>query len=212
VEYPCEKPYFFCESETQSGGRVIELVNGEHLDHLLGDTPDEMRPPSMVVFFDSSDSTCMRKFSKLQLQKNAEEVQRERTEEKTERKEKERAKRSKERKCLKVLPPRERLLVGKYDNFLASRRPWFKFTPERSQEREREREERREERKERDEHAEIWPLALACHRVHPWCFYLETVQGIPRGANVPTARLILLQSLYPGFTERERERERESAL
>lgn len=87
----------------EMGGRVTELVNGEHLDHLLGDTPDEMRPPSVVVFFDSSDGTCMRKFNKLKLQKNAEEV----------------------------LPPRERLLIAKYDTFLASRRPWFKFTPER---------------------------------------------------------------------------------
>ena len=30
--------------------RVIDLTNGQHFDYLLQDTPDELRPPSLIMF------------------------------------------------------------------------------------------------------------------------------------------------------------------
>jgi len=84
------------------GGRVIDLMSAEVFDDLLKDTPDEMRPPSVVAFYDSSDTQCMEDFAKLDWDHLAE----------------------------KQLPARERLMVARYDMFAAKRRIWFKFTPE----------------------------------------------------------------------------------
>lgn len=87
--------------KTEIGGRVIDLVNGEHFDDVLRDTPDEMRPGGIVVFFGSS--TCQKEYDDLQLGA----------------------------KASTVLPHRSRLFIGRYDMDAAPKRAWYKFTPER---------------------------------------------------------------------------------
>ncbi|GBG25971.1 Hypothetical Protein FCC1311_021912 [Hondaea fermentalgiana] len=82
--------------------RVIDLVNAIHFDDLMQDTPDEMRPPSVVVFYDSNDDSCMAKYSELNWDQLAE----------------------------RELPARERLMTARYDMHAAPRRAWYKFTPE----------------------------------------------------------------------------------
>ena len=49
----------------ETGGRVIELINGEFFDDHLRDTPDHMRPPSVVAFYNSFDPQCMERFNNL---------------------------------------------------------------------------------------------------------------------------------------------------
>ncbi|KAH9262757.1 hypothetical protein BASA82_000213 [Batrachochytrium salamandrivorans] len=82
------------------GGRVIHLVSGQHFDNLLQDTPDELRPPSVILF--TGYNTCPDSDSKLGFTSMAE----------------------------TKLPSRERLLVASYDMDANPVRGWFKFTPE----------------------------------------------------------------------------------
>lgn len=84
------------------GGRVLELVNGEHYDDLLQDTPDELRPPSVIAFY-GHKSCPMSKLADLEFKHKAE----------------------------FELPARERLFMAKYDVDAAPHRAWYKFTPER---------------------------------------------------------------------------------
>jgi len=84
------------------GSRVIDLVNALHFDDLMQDTPDEIRPPSVVVFYDSNDNTCMEKYDSLGWDNLAE----------------------------SKLPARERLMTARYDMYAAPRRAWYKFIPE----------------------------------------------------------------------------------
>lgn len=87
--------------KVQIGGRVLELFNGEHFDALLRDTPDELRPPSLIAFY--GHKTCPGAYKKLNFQHFAE----------------------------RSLPSRERLMIAKYDIDAAPKRAWFEFTPER---------------------------------------------------------------------------------
>jgi len=84
-------------------GRVVELMNGEHFDNLMQDTPDEMRPPSLVLFFNHTDAACMETVAGLEYKRQAE----------------------------TSLPSRERLLVTKYNMHAAPKRIWFTLEPER---------------------------------------------------------------------------------
>jgi len=84
------------------GARVVDLINGIHFDDILQDSPHEIRPPSVVVFYDSNSAKCMQEFNKLRLDSMAE----------------------------RDLPARERLFISRYDTYSAPRRAWFKFTPE----------------------------------------------------------------------------------
>ena len=66
---------------------MIDLLNGEHFDDILQDTPDELRPGSIVVFYRSQDDKCWDAFQEMNLIYTAE----------------------------NQLPARERLMVAKYD-------------------------------------------------------------------------------------------------
>lgn len=48
------------------GGRVIDLFNGEHFDVIMRDTPDEMRPPSLIAFH--GYKSCPGEFNALHFQ------------------------------------------------------------------------------------------------------------------------------------------------
>jgi len=82
------------------GERVVDLMSGIHFDNLLQDTPDEMRPPSVILF--TGFETCPDADAKFKFRKTAE----------------------------TVLPSRERLLLAVYDMDASPHRSWFKFTPE----------------------------------------------------------------------------------
>mmetsp|Transcript_18492 Transcript_18492/g.30145 ORF Transcript_18492/g.30145 Transcript_18492/m.30145 type:complete len:616 (+) Transcript_18492:1-1848(+) len=82
--------------------RVMDLVHGQHFDTILQDTPDDVRPPGVVVFYNSDDETCMKKYKALRWDNLAE----------------------------TVLPARERLFTARYDTYAAPKRVWYKFTPE----------------------------------------------------------------------------------
>lgn len=82
------------------GERVIELMSGIHFDNLLQDTPDELRPPSVILF--KGFKTCPKVDKLLRFTELAE----------------------------TRLPSRERLLIATYDLDANLKRAWFKFTPE----------------------------------------------------------------------------------
>ncbi len=84
------------------GGRSVDLFHGEHFDDILRDTPDDLRPPGVVIFWDSKDKECSDSFHSLGWRRTAE----------------------------TVFPSRERLFVAQYDMYSAPRRAWYKFTPE----------------------------------------------------------------------------------
>ena len=84
------------------GGRVVDLFNGAHFDDLLRDTPDDIRPPSIILFHDSQDTSCQEKVKGMNYQHAAE----------------------------NKFPSRERLLIAEYDTYSAPKRAWYKFTPE----------------------------------------------------------------------------------
>ncbi|KAH9251940.1 hypothetical protein BASA81_010144 [Batrachochytrium salamandrivorans] len=81
--------------------RVIRLISGLHFDHLLQDTPDELRPPAVVLFtgFESCDQSNGG-FAWFDTLAETE------------------------------LPARERLLVASYDLDASPVRAWYRFTPE----------------------------------------------------------------------------------
>eukprot|EP01084_Bolivina_argentea_P051963 95497_1 len=85
------------------GSRVMDLMNGEHFDNILQDTSDRMRPPSIVLFYDPSDSECLTTFNAMDYQDNVE----------------------------YNLPSRGFLFAGKYDTNAAPQRLWYKWVPER---------------------------------------------------------------------------------
>jgi hypothetical protein len=82
------------------GGRVTDLTNGQHFDNLMQDTPDELRPPSLIMFY--GHKRCPEFDAEHQFTGAAE----------------------------ASLPSRERLMIAKYDLDSAPVRAWFKFTPE----------------------------------------------------------------------------------
>jgi hypothetical protein len=82
------------------GERVTDLTSGVHFDNLLQDTPDELRPPSLIFFH--GFETCPDADKELKFTLLAE----------------------------SKLPARERLLIAKYDLDASPTRAWFKFTPE----------------------------------------------------------------------------------
>ena len=100
-------------------GRVIDLVHGEMFDDIMRDTPDELRPGSVIAFYRSATGSgakdrttaenyarsngCRRAYAKLGFESAAE----------------------------SALPARERLAVFRYDMDAAPHRAWYKFTPER---------------------------------------------------------------------------------
>ena len=83
--------------------RITDLMNGEHFDDMLRDTPDYMRPPSIVLFINTSDHECMDEFNKMDY----------------------------ENSIVQHLPSRAFLFAAKYDMWAAPRRLWYKFIPER---------------------------------------------------------------------------------
>lgn len=84
------------------GGRVIDILNGKHFDEILEETPDGMRPPGVVLFYDSFNEECSDEASIV------EELL----------------------KDTSVLPDREGLMVGRYDMVANELRTWYEFTPE----------------------------------------------------------------------------------
>eukprot|EP01084_Bolivina_argentea_P110353 197073_1 len=84
-------------------GRVMDLMNGEHFDDILRDTPYPMRPPSIILFWDSTDPICSRKKEAFDF----EDVVRFR------------------------LPSRAHLFASIYDMGVAPKRTWYKWIPER---------------------------------------------------------------------------------
>lgn len=84
------------------GGRVADLVNGIHFDSILQDSPDDIRPAGVVVFYNSRDSECVKKYNALRWDNIAE----------------------------TKLPSRDMLFTARYDMYAAPRRAWYKFTPE----------------------------------------------------------------------------------
>eukprot|EP01084_Bolivina_argentea_P182589 315170_1 len=87
----------------ETGGRVIDLLNGEFFDEHLRDTPDHMRPPAVVAFFDSFDAECTQKYQDLDFEDTA----------------------------TFQLPSRAFLFTARYDMGSAPKRTWYKFIPER---------------------------------------------------------------------------------
>lgn len=93
----------FCAARNiETGGRVVDLYNGEHFDDILRDTPSKLRPGSLVAFFRSGDSECARAFEALGYRAAAE----------------------------TRLPARERLMIAKYDMDLHASRLLTEFSPE----------------------------------------------------------------------------------
>lgn len=89
-------------AKPEVGGRVVDLLNGEHFDDVLRDTPDELRPGGVVVFYRGSNADCRDRFDALKLQSVAE----------------------------TRLPARERLMVARYDIDLQGKRQRTDFSPE----------------------------------------------------------------------------------
>ena len=87
----------------QVGGRVVDLMHGLHFDDIQIDTPNGMRPAAAVLFHRSDDAACSRKVRALDFEGKMEG---------------------------KHTPTRVRLFAAKYDMDLASKRTWYKFTPE----------------------------------------------------------------------------------
>eukprot|EP01083_Nonionella_stella_P280686 954852_1 len=87
----------------EAGGRVIDLINGEFFDEHLRDTPDHMRPPSIVAFHDSFDKVCSEKYQSLDFEDTVQ----------------------------YQLPSRAFLFASKYNMGAAPKRTWYKFIPER---------------------------------------------------------------------------------
>jgi len=85
------------------GGRVMDLMNGEHFDNILQDTPDAMRPPAIVLFYDPSDAQCQAVVNQLDFTDNVQ----------------------------FKLPSRAFLYAAKYDMNAAPKRTWYKWIPER---------------------------------------------------------------------------------
>ncbi|KAH9256056.1 hypothetical protein BASA81_005832 [Batrachochytrium salamandrivorans] len=83
------------------GGRINDLVSGVHFDNLMQDTPDELRPPSIILFhgFESCPNARDKEFKFQSLSESK-------------------------------LPSRERLMIAEYDMDSSPKRAWFKFTPE----------------------------------------------------------------------------------
>eukprot|EP01084_Bolivina_argentea_P092801 166936_1 len=89
--------------QLQTGGRVIDLINAEFFDEHLRDTPDLMRPPSIVAFYNSFDKECLSKYESFDFEDIVE----------------------------FQLPSRAWLFAAKYDIGAAPKRTWYKFIPER---------------------------------------------------------------------------------
>jgi len=83
--------------------RVVDLMNGEHFDDILRDTPNKMRPPSIVLFYNTTTSACNDEFRLLNFENNV----------------------------INYLPSRAFLFASQYDVNAAPQRLWYKFTPER---------------------------------------------------------------------------------
>lgn len=84
------------------GGRILDIVNGKHFDEILEETPDSMRPPGLLVFYDYSNKTCMDIYQNIGFESFVK----------------------------KYYPFREQLMVGRYDTYSNEQRTWYEFTPE----------------------------------------------------------------------------------
>ena len=85
------------------GSRVVDLLNGLHFDDIMIDTPNGMRPPSVVLFFRSQNAECARAAKKLGFSELVEGPS---------------------------TPTASRLAAFKYDMDIVPKRAWYKFTPE----------------------------------------------------------------------------------
>jgi len=86
--------------KVRMGERVIDLTSAVHFDNLMQDTPDELRPPSLIMFH--GFETCPDADQNLHFRQLSE----------------------------TKLPSRERLMTATYDIDANPVRAWFKFTPE----------------------------------------------------------------------------------
>eukprot|EP00466_Bigelowiella_natans_P017071 jgi/Bigna1/146598/aug1.117_g21306 len=84
------------------GGRVVDLLNGEHFDDILKDTPDPLRPAGLVLFYRSKDAACAKAYEAMNYRRHAE----------------------------NDLPGRERIFIAKYDMDLHDKRLKTAFSPE----------------------------------------------------------------------------------
>lgn len=82
------------------GARWVDLFNGMQFDDHLKDTPDELRPPSLVVFY--GHKSCPKALNDINFEYNSE----------------------------NTLPAQERLSIFRYNIDAAPVRAWYKFTPE----------------------------------------------------------------------------------
>lgn len=84
------------------GGRVIDILNGKHFDEIQNETPDEIRPPMVILFHDSQDKKCTHDTGIIDINFLSE----------------------------TLLPSREKLAIGSYDISANKMRTWYDFTPE----------------------------------------------------------------------------------
>lgn len=83
-----------------SGGRVVEVLNGQHFDEILQETPYELRPSSFIFFYDSSLRICLGQLGYYQELSET------------------------------IFPPRENVFLGKYDFKAVKERTWYDFVSE----------------------------------------------------------------------------------
>eukprot|EP01083_Nonionella_stella_P048552 129698_1 len=99
----CSDDYSAWTPPIETGGRVVDLLDGEFFDEHLRDTPDHMRPPAVVAFYDSFDEQCYQKYQALDFDDTAN----------------------------FHLPSRAFLFASRYDMGAAPKRTWYKFISER---------------------------------------------------------------------------------
>lgn len=84
------------------GSRVADAPHGQYVDDILRDTPDDLRPPSLIAFHAAERPECASAYAALDFEGRSE----------------------------RELPARERLFIAQYDVDYAHRRAWYVFTPE----------------------------------------------------------------------------------
>jgi len=90
------------DTKPKLGGRIVDLLNGEHFDDIVKDTPNELRPGGLVLFFRSQNKKCYEEYEKMGFNDAAE----------------------------RSLPSRARLFLGVYDMDMHDKRLHTDFSPE----------------------------------------------------------------------------------
>eukprot|EP01084_Bolivina_argentea_P194180 333140_1 len=89
--------------KVSQNARIMDLLNAEHFDNILRDTLDNMRPPSIIIFWNSSNPQCTSKYNTIDFNNSV----------------------------INNLPSRSHLFAATYDYGAAQYRIWYRFTPER---------------------------------------------------------------------------------